>query len=68
MAQVVKLLTIDDIARTAGVKPQTVRMWRVRYEDFPEPVRWWSERTLFYQYAVYDWLDRNGKTVNEGVV
>jgi hypothetical protein len=32
-----KMLGVADIAAMFGVEPKTVSMWRLRYQDFPEP-------------------------------
>lgn len=42
-----KLISTGQIGRIFGVQANTVRMWRRRYDDFPEP-----ETTV--PYAMYD--------------
>lgn len=55
-----KLWSIRDIARLTGVTVPTVRKWRARYEDFPEPVAVINGFQLIFDEAeVNRWYTRH---------
>lgn len=51
-------LGVSDIARLAGVTKSAVANWRVRYDDFPEPVEIVSSGPVYDRGAVAEWLTR----------
>jgi hypothetical protein len=57
------LLTVNQIARAAGVTPAAVRKWIVRPVAFPLP--WWTGDTgdphLYLRSEVEAWLEKTGR-------
>lgn len=56
-----RLLTTPGIARKAGVRNQTVRMWRMKHQDFPQAVRWYGNTPVYRREEVLEWLRRHNK-------
>lgn len=54
-----------EIARLAGVKPDTVRGWTRRYPDFPSPLNRGQGRHLYNRARVLAWLEKTGRARRE---
>lgn len=52
---------ITDIARRAGVRPDTVKKWIDRHTDFPAPTGTAARGRLFHWPAVHKWLVSTGR-------
>ena len=49
------LLTTDDVARLAGVKPSSIRRYRTR-DSIPEPDRYVGRTPVWRRETVEQWL------------
>ena len=54
-------VTMREIAEQVGVRPVTVRQWRSRHGDFPQPVRAYGDTLVFKPHEVDLWLKRHHK-------
>jgi predicted DNA-binding transcriptional regulator AlpA/predicted RNA methylase len=57
----VKLVSLADVAKLAGVTRPAVSNWRRRHRDFPKPVRETGAVSLFSLTEIEAWLSRNQK-------
>lgn len=55
------VVNTKDIAAACGVEPVTVRQWRTRFDDFPEPVIELGGSVAYDPAAVEVWLDAHGR-------
>ena len=51
----------NEIADYAGVSPSTVRKWKQRYDDFPEPVARLAIGPVWLLSDVVGWLRETGR-------
>lgn len=58
-------ISASEIARLAGVKPDTVRSWARRYPDFPPPLENGSDKRLYRRHDVLAWLEETGRARRE---
>lgn len=56
-----KLVSLADVAKLAGVTRPAVSNWRRRHDDFPEPVRETGAVSLFDLTHVEAWLNKHQK-------
>lgn len=52
------LVTSGEIARAAGVQPQTVQAWTERHASFPRPARTFGTTRVWVWADVAEWLAR----------
>ncbi len=50
-----------EIAAHAGVKPDTVKHWGLRHNDFPEPFRVLAMGPVWLLPVVEEWLEQTGR-------
>ena len=58
------LVARGDIARMAGVRPDTVRVWVHRHVNFPAPVARTSGGSLWLRSDIERWLRATGRISN----
>lgn len=61
IAEVVELVSTQEIADLLGVRRSTVHMWRQRDLDFPEPDWHLSIGPVWMWHRVEDWAIRTGR-------
>ena len=54
-------LTSKDIAKLVNVKPATVRQWRARFGDFPQPAAVYGDTPVYAPADVRRWLVKHGR-------
>lgn len=52
----IELVTSGEVARFAGVQPQTVQAWTERHASFPAPVRTFGTTRVWRWGDVAEWL------------
>lgn len=52
------LIARGDIAQIAGVAPNTINQWILRFPDFPAPIAKTSGGDIFLRGPVVDWLKK----------
>lgn len=52
------LVGVTEIAEKAGVKPQTVTVWRQRHTDFPEPAAELANGPIWFWSDLEEWVER----------
>ena len=53
---------VAEIAKHAGVKPDTVQQWRIRNLGFPAPLRVLAMGPVWKLSVIEAWLERTGRT------
>jgi predicted DNA-binding transcriptional regulator AlpA len=61
MSNMDRVITSREIAEACGVDPVTVRQWRTRFDDFPNPIRSFGKTAVFDPAAVDVWLDAHNR-------
>lgn len=54
--------SIKDLCDTFGRTRETIRSWRKKYRDFPEPVLWGGRELRFDKIEINEWWNKH-KTV-----
>lgn len=57
----VNLCGTPELAERAGVKPDTVNQWRMRYRDFPEPLVRLRAGPVYYWPDIQAWIKQTGR-------
>lgn len=62
MVDVREIVGATEIAQRLGVaRPQTVHVWRYRYDDFPEPIAELAAGLVWAWSDVEKWARRTGR-------
>lgn len=68
VAELIGLVGISEIAEKAGVQANTVKVWRQRHDDFPEPLAQLKMGPVWSWTDVEPWvsrqLEKTGKTLD----
>ena len=56
-----KYLTSKDMAKMAGVKHSTVRQWKMRFGDFPQPAAIYGDTPVYRPSDAIAWLKKHGR-------
>ena len=54
-----RIVTLPEAAKRAKVEPGTLRMYRLRHDDFPKPFLAQGRVNLYDWLAISDWLTKN---------
>lgn len=56
-----QMVTTKQIAQACGVRPVTVRQWRKRHGDFPQPRHVFGDTYVYDAVQMDAWLDAHHK-------